>query len=86
MAARATTEKTAGTSDGDAVAAAPRVRRPSWRERLRARLRDDYEEDGVFRPVRLSLWTDLAISGAIVLVVLGGFAAFFVWLAQTRVR
>ena len=86
MAARATTEKIAGTSDGEAVAATARVRRPSWRERLRARLRDDYEEDGVFRPVRLSLWTDLAISGAIVLGVLGAFVAFFVWLAQTRVR
>ena len=83
MAARATTQDFTGTADGVAT---PRVRRTTWRRRLRSRLRDDYEEDGVFRPVRLSLWADLAISTAIVLVASGSFVGFLVWLAQTQRR
>ena len=52
---------------------------------IRARLRDDYEEDGVFRPVRLSVWADWGISALIIVFVAAMFVGFFVWLAQTRV-
>ncbi|KRE95102.1 hypothetical protein ASG76_05280 [Nocardioides sp. Soil774] len=87
MAARATTQENehtaqgVGGSDGGRAA---RLRRTSWRERIRARLRDDYEEDGVFRPVRLSVWADWGISAAIIAVAAASFVGFFVWLAQTR--
>lgn len=47
-------------------------------------LRHEPEEDGVFRPVRLPLWIDLAISAAIVAVATGAFVGFFVWLAKTQ--
>jgi hypothetical protein len=61
-----------------------RVPPPSWRQRLRARLRSRSAEDGVFRPVRLPLWVDLAISATMVAVVSGAFVGFFVWLARTQ--
>ena len=83
MAARATTQETGHTAqrDGGRV----ELRGPSWRERVRARLRDDYEEDGVFRPVRLSVWADWGISALIIVAMAAMFVGFFVWLAQTRV-
>ena len=43
-----------------------------------------YEEDGVFRPVRLPLWADLTISAVIVAFATGAFVGFFVWLARTQ--
>lgn len=57
---------------------------PSWRERLGARMRGEHEEDGVFRPVRLPLWVDLAISAAIIALATAAFVGFFVWLARTQ--
>ena len=60
------------------------VRPPSWRQRLAARLRSGPKEDGVFRPVQLPLWVDLAISAAIIAVAAVAFVGFFVWLARTR--
>jgi hypothetical protein len=60
------------------------VRRPCWRQRLRARVRNEYQEDGVFRPVRLPLWADLAVSAVIVALATGAFVGFFVWLARTQ--
>jgi hypothetical protein len=47
-------------------------------------LRGDYDEDGVFRPVRLSPWVDLGIAGSIVVGAFGACAGFFVWLAHTQ--
>ncbi|WP_157829551.1 hypothetical protein [Nocardioides alpinus] len=49
-------------------------------------VRDDYEEDGVFRPVRLPLRTELMISAAIVAFVAGSFGGFIYFLAQTQGR
>ena len=63
-----------------------RVRPPSWGQRLRARVRNEYEEDGVFRPVRLPLWMDLAISAGIVVLVVGSFGGFIYFLARTQER
>ena len=60
------------------------VRPPAWRQRLRARLCSEHEEDGVFRLVRLPLWVDLAISAGIIAVAAGAFVGFFVWLARTQ--
>jgi hypothetical protein len=60
--------------------------RRSWGERVRGRRWGDYEEDGVFRPVRLPLWIDLGVSALIVLAVAAIFVGFFVWLAQTQAR
>jgi hypothetical protein len=65
---------------------APRPVRRRRRDWIRARLRGDHEEDGVFRPVRLPLWIDLGIAALIVLVAAGGFVGFFLWLARTQVR
>jgi hypothetical protein len=73
--ARATTKNTTDAGDG-----------PSVRQRLRAWIRRDQDEDGVFRPVRLSLAVDLGISAAIIAVVVVTFGAFIVWLAQTQGR
>ena len=57
----------------------------SWSSRLGALLRREQgEEDGVFRPVRLPLWIDLGISAGIIVFMAGSFAGFFYWLAQTR--
>ena len=61
-----------------------RVRPTTWWQRVRARWRDDYQEDGVFRPVRLSFWTELVISAAIIVFVVGAFAGFIVFLARTQ--
>lgn len=83
MEARATKQETGHTAQGDGEGVALRGR--SWRERIRARLRDDYEEDGVFRPVRLSVWADWGISALIIVFMAAMFVGFFVWLAQTRV-
>ncbi|WP_156411623.1 hypothetical protein [Nocardioides sp. Soil805] len=47
-------------------------------------MRDEHEEDGVFRPVRLPLLVDLAISAAIIALATGAFVGFFVWLARTQ--
>lgn len=84
MAARATTQGAGHPAQGDEQEPAQPGRR-SWRERVRARLRDDYEEDGVFRPVRLSVWADWGISALIIVSMAALFVGFFVWLAQTRV-
>lgn len=62
----------------------PGARRPSLGRRLATRLRRQHEEDGVFRPVRLPLWIDLAISAAIVALATGAFVGFFTWLARTQ--
>ena len=60
---------------------------PAPRGRLRTLLtREQGEEDGVFRPVRLPLWIDLGISAGIVLVVAASFVGFISWLAQTQGR
>ncbi|GAB3021794.1 hypothetical protein GCM10011376_21100 [Nocardioides flavus (ex Wang et al. 2016)] len=66
--------------------AAPAPVRRSWGQRLRARLRGAYEEDGVFRPVRLPLWIDLGVSALIVLAAAASFVGFFAWLAHTQGR
>ena len=58
-------------------------REQSWWQKV-GRLRDDYQEDGVFRPVRLPFWTELMISAAIVLFMVGAFAGFIVFLARTQ--
>ena len=47
-------------------------------------MRDEREEDGVFRPVRLPFLVDLGISAAIIAVATGAFVGFFVWLARTQ--
>ena len=55
--------------------------------RIRALLtREQAEEDGVFRPVRLPLGLDLAISAAIIVSVGAGFAGFIYFLARTQER
>jgi hypothetical protein len=80
---RATTEEGSDELSYDAAAAA----RPARPGRLRALLtREQGEEDGVFRPVRLPLWIDLGISAAIIVFVAVAFAGFIVWLAQTQGR
>ena len=57
----------------------------SWFRRLGALLRREQgEEDGVFRPVRLPLWLDLGVSAGIVVFMVGSFVGFFYWLAQTQ--
>ncbi|MSW69245.1 MAG: hypothetical protein F2829_04250 [Actinobacteria bacterium] len=53
-------------------------------QRLRRWIGVDYEEDGVFRPVRLSLAADLGISVGIVVLVLASFGGFIAWLASTQ--
>jgi hypothetical protein len=60
------------------------AREQSWWRKVRARLRDDYQEDGVFRPVRLPLWTELLVSAAIIAFMIGAFAGFIVFLARTQ--
>jgi hypothetical protein len=57
---------------------------PSRRRRWGARLRSRAAEDGVFRPVRLPLWVDLAIAAAMLAAASGAFVGFFVWLARTQ--
>ena len=69
MAARATTDTTTRSTVG---------------QRLRRWIGVDYEEDGVFRPVRLSLAADLGISVGIVVLVLASFGGFIAWLALTQ--
>ena len=69
VAARATTDTTTRSTVG---------------QRLRRWIGVDYEEDGVFRPVRLSLAADLGISVGIVVLVVGSFAGFIAWLASTQ--
>ena len=69
VAARATTNATARSRTG---------------QRLRRWIGLDHEEDGVFRPVRLSLAVDLGISVGIVVLVLGSFSGFIAWLASTQ--
>ena len=48
--------------------------------------RDDYVEDGVFRPVRLPFWTEMGISAGIIAFVAVGFGSFIWFLAQTQGR
>ena len=74
------------TNTNTTEVAAPAPVRRSRVQRVRARLGGSYEEDGVFRPVRLPVWIDLGISVLIVLTVTAGFVGFFVWLAQTQGR
>ena len=83
MTTRATTEDGSDELTYDAGSDA----RPARSGRLRALLtREQGEEDGVFRPVRLPLWIDLGISAAIVVFVAVAFAGFILWLAQTQGR
>lgn len=57
----------------------------SWFGRLGALLRREQgEEDGVFRPVRLPVWLDLGVSAGIVVFMAASFVGFFYWLAQTQ--
>ena len=74
VAARATTD-TATTDTATRSTVGARFRR--W-------IGLDYEEDGVFRPVRLSLAVDLGISVGIVVLVLASFGGFIAWLAATQ--
>ena len=69
VAARATTDTTTRSTVG---------------QRLRRWIGVDHEEDGVFRPVRLSLAVDLGISVGIVVLVLASFGGFIAWLAITQ--
>ena len=83
MTTRATTEDGSDELTYDAGSDA----RPARSGRLRALLtREQGEEDGVFRPVRLPLWIDLGISTAIIVFVAVAFAGFILWLAQTQRR
>ena len=69
-----------------ARAAAPE-RRSAWRQKIRSLLhREEQPDDGVFRPVRLTLWMDLGLSAAIVVVMVGAFAGFIYFLARTQGR
>jgi hypothetical protein len=57
----------------------------SWLRRLGALLRRQQgEEDGVFRPVRLPLWIDWGVSAGIILFVVASWVVFFTWLARTQ--
>ena len=59
----------------------------SWFRRLGALLgREQGEEDGVYRPVRLPLWIDLGVSAGIVVFMAASFVGFFYWLGQTQGR
>jgi hypothetical protein len=56
-----------------------------WWRRLGALLRRQQgEEDGVFRPVRLPLWIDWGVSAGIILFVVASWVVFFTWLARTQ--
>jgi hypothetical protein len=46
--------------------------------------RQQGEEDGVFRPVRLPLWIDWGVSAGIILFVVASWVVFFTWLARTQ--
>lgn len=48
--------------------------------------RDDYEDDGVFRPVRLPFWTDVGISAGVIVFMAGSFGGFIYFLAHTQGR
>jgi hypothetical protein len=53
--------------------------------RLAALLRREQDqEDGVFRPVRLPLWIDWGVSFGIILFVAASWVGFFYWLARTQ--
>ena len=86
MSTRATTSHQ-HVQDVQEFAAVPSAPPPTRLGRVRALLtREQGEEDGVFRPVRLPMWIDLGISAAIILFVSSCFAAFVYWLAQTQGR
>lgn len=86
MTTRATTSHQHVQDFQDVTAVRP-ARRPTRWGRVRALLtREQGEEDGVFRPVRLPMWIDLGISAAIILVVAATFVGFIVWLARTQGR
>lgn len=94
MRTRATTEELTGTTGSSAAAPtdaskdasrdASKDASPGWWHRLGARIQGDYEEDGTFRPVRLSPWVDILISLGIVVFMAACFVGFFVWLAVTQ--
>lgn len=92
MRTRATTEVVEGTTGGpvapvtleDVAAEVPVEASPGRWRRLVARLRGDYEEDGTFRPVRLTPWVDLLVSLGIVIFMAACFVGFFAWLAMTQ--
>ena len=46
--------------------------------------REQGEEDGVFKPVRLPLWIDWGVSAGIILFVVASRVGFFSWLARTH--
>ena len=57
----------------------------SWVRRLGALLRREQgEEDGVFKPVRLPRWIDWGVSAGIILFVVASWVGFFSWLARTQ--
>lgn len=66
---------------------APTDRGAAGRRWIRTLLhREEQEDDGVFRPVRLPLWTDLGLSAGIVVLVVGSFGGVIYFLAQTQGR
>lgn len=46
--------------------------------------REQGDEDGVYRPVRLPLWIDWGVSAGIIMFVVASWVGFFYWLAQTQ--
>jgi hypothetical protein len=46
--------------------------------------REQGEEDGVFKPVRLPRWIDWGVSAGIILFVVASWVGFFSWLARTQ--
>ncbi|MBS2938657.1 hypothetical protein KDN32_13010 [Nocardioides sp. J2M5] len=87
MQTRATADgSTSTTGEGASVATTPVVldRGTLW-ERMVARLKGDYVEDGVPRPVRLPFLVDWGFALLIILFVVACWVVFFGWLAHTRV-
>ena len=86
MRTRAATDELTSTTDGSPPAAAPATPplRRTLRQRVADRVRGDYEEDGTFRPVRLSFWVDWGSALLIILFVVTCWVVFFTWLAKTQ--
>ena len=84
--ARTTQQDEVTTDHKGMVARASQARPTAQRRRIWSVLHREEKDDGVFRPVRLPLWMDLGISAAIIVIVLGSFAGFIVFLARTQGR
>ena len=85
MQTRATADETSTTADAAGVATGPVVSdRSTLRQRMVARLKGDYVEDGEHRPVRLPFLVDWGISLLIILFVVACWVVFFTWLARTQ--